>query len=204
AGTMAFEQIELLKSENINLEYMSFGHMDRNLDPYYHEQVAKTGAFLSFDGISKIKYAPESDRIKGILELDSKGYEDQILVSGDTARKSYYKHYDYGLGLENIISKWVARFIDEANLIGYDGELLISLLVVSLSKSKEQEVLLLFFQNKTSYEIKKNIKESGIAILPVGAVEAHGPHLPLGTDNLLAERVAEKVATGVDGLILPT
>src|SRR5699024_6576907 len=74
----------------------------------------------------------------------------------------------------------------------------------ALSKSKEQEVLLLFFQNKTSYEIKKNIKESGIAILPVGAVEAHGPHLPLGTDNLLAERVAEKVATGVDGLILPT
>src|SRR5699024_6060742 len=74
----------------------------------------------------------------------------------------------------------------------------------SLSKSKEQEVLLLFFQNKTSYEIKKIIKESGIAILPVGAVEAHGPHLPLGTDNLLAERVAEKVATGVDGLILPT
>lgn len=65
-------------------------------------------------------------------------------------------------------------------------------------------MLLLFFQNKTSYEIKKNIKESGIAILPVGAVEAHGPHLPLGTDNLLAERVAEKVATGVDGLILPT
>lgn len=125
AGTMALEQIELLKSENINLEYMSFGHMDRNLDPYYHEQVAKTGAFLSFDGISKIKYAPESDRIKGILELVSKGYEDQILVSGDTARKSYYKHYDYGLGLENIISKWVPRFIDEANLKGYDGELLI-------------------------------------------------------------------------------
>src|SRR5699024_1913479 len=27
AGTMALEQIELLKSEGINLEYMSFGHM---------------------------------------------------------------------------------------------------------------------------------------------------------------------------------
>jgi len=125
AGTMALEQIELLKSENINMEFMSFGHMDRNLDPYYHEQIAKTGAFLSFDGISKIKYAPESDRIHSILELVKKGYEDQILISGDTARKSYYKHYGFGLGLENIIGKWVPRFVDEANRNDYDGELLI-------------------------------------------------------------------------------
>src|SRR5699024_11568153 len=95
AGTMALEQIELLKSENINLEYMSFGHMDRNLDPYYHEQVAKTGAFLSFDGISKIKYASESDRIKGILELVSNGYEDQILDRGDTAIKRNYNNNEY-------------------------------------------------------------------------------------------------------------
>ncbi|WP_346207788.1 phosphotriesterase [Caldifermentibacillus hisashii] len=125
AGTMALEQIELLKSENINLEYMSIGHMDRNPDPYYHEQIAKTGAFLSFDGIAKIKYAPESTRIACILELVKKGYENQILVSGDTARKTYYKHYDYGLGLEYIIAKWVPRFIDEANQQGFDGENLV-------------------------------------------------------------------------------
>lgn len=125
AGTMALEQIELLKSENVNLEFLSIGHMDRNPDPYYHEQIAKTGAYLSFDGIAKIKYAPESTRIKCILDLVAKGYEDQILVSGDTARKSYYKHYDYGLGLEYIIAKWVPRFIDEANQRGFDGEKLV-------------------------------------------------------------------------------
>ncbi|GGE53296.1 phosphotriesterase [Pullulanibacillus camelliae] len=125
AGTMGLEQIELLKSEGVDLQYMSFGHMDRNPDPYYHEQVAKTGAFLSFDGIAKIKYAPESTRIQCILELVNKGYEDQILVSGDTARKTYYKHYDHGLGLEYIIAKWVPRFIDDANRQGFDGEKLI-------------------------------------------------------------------------------
>ncbi|WP_100010558.1 phosphotriesterase family protein [Lentibacillus sediminis] len=125
AGTMGFEQIELLRSEGINLEYISFGHMDRNPDPYYHEQIARTGALLSFDGISKIKYAPESTRIQCILELVKKGYEDQILISGDTARKSYYKHYDYGLGLENILGKWVPRFIKEADQAGFDGKGLI-------------------------------------------------------------------------------
>jgi 5-phospho-D-xylono-1,4-lactonase len=125
AGTMGLEQMELLKSEKVNLEFVSFGHMDRNPDPFYHEQLAKTGAYLCFDGIAKIKYAPESTRIQCILDLVSKGYENQILISGDTARKTYYKHYDYGLGLEYIIAKWVPRFIIEANLKGFDGEALI-------------------------------------------------------------------------------
>lgn len=124
-GTMGLEQIELLRSENVNLAYVSFGHMDRNPDPYYHEQMAKTGAYLCLDGIAKIKYAPESTRIHLLLELVRKGYEDQILISGDTARKTYYKHYDYGLGLEYIIAKWVPRFIDEANKAGYDGDKLV-------------------------------------------------------------------------------
>lgn len=125
AGTMGLEQIELLKSEGVDLSYMSFGHMDRNPDPYYHEKIASTGAFLCFDGISKIKYAPESTRINCILELVKKGYEDQILVSGDTARKTYFKHYDYGLGLEYIIAKWVPRLVDDANRQGFDGQKLV-------------------------------------------------------------------------------
>lgn len=60
------------------------------------------------------------------------------------------------------------------------------------------------FQYQTSIDIKKKIHQSKLAVLPVGAVEAHGPHLPLGTDNFLAERLAEKFAARVDGLVLPT
>jgi creatinine amidohydrolase len=48
-----------------------------------------------------------------------------------------------------------------------------------------------------------------IAILPVGAVEAHGPHLPLGTDVVIAEAMAEAGADvlaerGVPAVVLPT
>ncbi|PYI51501.1 phosphotriesterase family protein [Paenibacillus flagellatus] len=124
AGTMALEQLELLRSEKVDLRHVSLGHMDRNPDPYLHEQLAKTGVYLCFDGIGKIKYAPESARIALILELVRKGYEDQILISGDTARKSYYKHYDYGLGLEYIAAKWLPRFKNEAERAGFDGEAL--------------------------------------------------------------------------------
>src|SRR5690606_10249845 len=36
-----------------------------------------------------------------------------------------------------------------------------------------------------------------IAILPVGAVEAHGPHLPLGTDVVIAEGMARACGEAV-------
>ncbi len=41
-------------------------------------------------------------------------------------------------------------------------------------------------------------------ILPVGALEAHGPHLPLGSDQLQAEATAAAVAERLDALVAPT
>jgi predicted metal-dependent phosphotriesterase family hydrolase len=124
-GTMALEQIALLKEEGVDPRHMSIGHMDRNPDTYYHLKVADEGAFLCFDGMGKIKYYPESVRIQSILELVKRGYRKQILISGDTARKTYYKSYGNGLGLGYIIEKWVPRFIEEADAAGYDGKQLI-------------------------------------------------------------------------------
>jgi len=43
-----------------------------------------------------------------------------------------------------------------------------------------------------------------IVFLPVGALEQHGPHLPLGTDALLAAAVAHSVAGQVGGIVAPT
>lgn len=59
-------------------------------------------------------------------------------------------------------------------------------------------------QHQTAYDIESQIDEHSVAILPVGAVEAHGPHLPLGTDNILAEEMAARYAKMVDGYVLPT
>jgi creatinine amidohydrolase len=47
-----------------------------------------------------------------------------------------------------------------------------------------------------------------VAVLPVGAIEAHGPHLPLGTDVIIAEAMAREGAVrlaenGREVLLLP-
>jgi creatinine amidohydrolase len=41
------------------------------------------------------------------------------------------------------------------------------------------------------------------AILPIGALEWHGAHLPLGLDGLVAERFAADLAERVAGVLLP-
>ncbi|MCI4361173.1 MAG: creatininase family protein, partial [Thermoplasmata archaeon] len=43
-----------------------------------------------------------------------------------------------------------------------------------------------------------------VVIVPVGALEAHGPHLPLGADQIQAEATAAALAERIDALIAPT
>lgn len=64
------------------------------------------------------------------------------------------------------------------------------------------------YAEMTWEEARKRVEYS-VAILPLGAVEAHGPHLPLSTDAIIAEAMAEAAAArlekaGATALILPT
>jgi creatinine amidohydrolase len=47
-------------------------------------------------------------------------------------------------------------------------------------------------------------KEVDLVIIPTGAFEVYGPHLPLGTDTLVAEKISEIVSTRVKSIIGPT
>jgi creatinine amidohydrolase len=51
---------------------------------------------------------------------------------------------------------------------------------------------------------EKRLKDPNvIVLLPVGALEQHGPHLPLGTDALLATAMAHSVAGQIGGIVAP-
>lgn len=58
--------------------------------------------------------------------------------------------------------------------------------------------------SRTGTELRDFDPSSTVAVLPIGAIEFHGPHLPLGTDGYLAEAVCRAAATGCDAALLPT
>lgn len=53
-------------------------------------------------------------------------------------------------------------------------------------------------------EILAKQAEKSIVYLPIGPLEWHGPHLPLGTDALEAERVSIALAQQIGGVVYPT
>ena len=50
------------------------------------------------------------------------------------------------------------------------------------------------FAAMTWEEARDAAGPGAVAILPVGAIEAHGPHLPLETDVIIAEAMARAAA----------
>lgn len=56
----------------------------------------------------------------------------------------------------------------------------------------------------TMSEFKDMVNEDTVVILPIGATEEHGSHLPLSTDSIQPEYVAENVAKRAGALIAPS
>lgn len=60
----------------------------------------------------------------------------------------------------------------------------------------------------TAPDLRTIVDDAAVALLPVGAIEQHGPHLPLNTDAALAEGMALEAARRVGDdatvLVLPT
>ena len=52
-------------------------------------------------------------------------------------------------------------------------------------------------------EVKAAVDRGAGAVLPVGATEQHGPHLPLGTDAIFAQDLALALAEPLDLLVAP-
>ena len=125
-GTLILEQLAIVKEEGVDPTRLTIAHVDRNPDHWVHLKAAETGVFMCFDGISRIKYHPESVLIDCILNLVRHGHEDQIVVGGDIARRTMYRNYgEGGLGLGYILASWVPRFIEQAGDAGFDGKALV-------------------------------------------------------------------------------
>ena len=60
---------------------------------------------------------------------------------------------------------------------------------------------------KTQFDpiIRKSIsKKKHVAVIPVGSIEQHGPHLPVSTDSVIVTEVAKKISEKYGYFLLPT
>ncbi len=55
----------------------------------------------------------------------------------------------------------------------------------------------------TSYEFQNITGEDRVFIVPVGSMEGHGPHLPLGTDLLQPMGILEEIAARTGAVVMP-
>ncbi len=54
-------------------------------------------------------------------------------------------------------------------------------------------------------DLRKRIKQKKqIAIIPVGSIEQHGPHLPISTDSDIVTEISLRFSEKINGILLPT
>jgi predicted metal-dependent phosphotriesterase family hydrolase len=104
AGTMAEEQLDRLAQVGVSPGAVVLGHLDRNGDLDTHLRLADRGAFISYDQLPKPKYAAERARaVDHIAALAERGLDEQIVVGGDLARRSYFSGWGGGPGLGYLV-----------------------------------------------------------------------------------------------------
>ena len=54
-------------------------------------------------------------------------------------------------------------------------------------------------------ELRKQIRQEKLAaVIPVGSIEQHGPHLPISTDSEIVAEIAGRIGPKINALVLPT
>lgn len=107
AGTMGPAQAEIFLDAKADMDHVIIGHLDRNLVWADHLAVARSGARMGYDCISKEHYQPDSRRVDFIKRMCEAGFADRICFSGDLARRSYLTSYGGGPGMTYILWRFV-------------------------------------------------------------------------------------------------
>ncbi|SVD94755.1 uncharacterized protein METZ01_LOCUS447609, partial [marine metagenome] len=113
AGTMGWEQMQMLGDEGVPMHRICLSHMDRNPDFWEHARIADAGTYLGYDCPGKTKYGPDEIRVQLLRRLIFAGHGQRILLGNDLGRPSYWRHYGGGPGLDFVLTRFVPRLIDE-------------------------------------------------------------------------------------------
>lgn len=77
-------------------------------------------------------------------------------------------------------------------------------LVQSRALGDEQSPHITRFEETAGFDVADVVSRSRLAIQPLGSLEFHGPHNPLGADSIIISGIAERVAARTSALLFPT
>jgi phosphotriesterase-related protein len=115
-GTMGLAIVERLGALGVEPRSVVLAHVDRNPDAGEHAETAATGAWLQLDGPGRTKYWPDSTILGLIADLADRGHAGRLLVGGDTGRRSMFRAYGGGPGLDYTFARFKPRLERELGL----------------------------------------------------------------------------------------
>lgn len=113
-GTWALEQAMFLVDQGVDPAKLLVGHLDFRPNLAYLSDIAALGVNLGLDQFSKSKYLSDEKRLELVVNLSANGFGRQLLLSGDLARKSYWKTFN-GTGFKYLPTT-VRQRLTEAGL----------------------------------------------------------------------------------------
>jgi 5-phospho-D-xylono-1,4-lactonase len=111
-GSAAHEVLDLLEGAGCRPDRVVLAHIDRNLDPGLHLELAGRGAQLGYDGFARHRVWPDSALLQALTVLVESGAASRILLGGDVARRTRYVAYGGMPGLAYLFDRFVPRLRD--------------------------------------------------------------------------------------------
>jgi predicted metal-dependent phosphotriesterase family hydrolase len=108
-GTCALEQIKLFKKLGVPASALLLSHLDRNPDLILHEEIADAGAYLIYDGVSRVKCHPDSTIVGLITRLTEAGHARRILLGMDMGRRTMWRSYGGGPGMTYLADTFLRK-----------------------------------------------------------------------------------------------
>ncbi len=116
-GTASHAILDQLEQGGVPPRRVMVAHLDRNLDPVLHAEIAARGAFLGYDTIGRTKYHSDAAVLRLIDEVGSLGHGAQILLGTDVGRRAMLRAYGGGPGMDVLGRTFVPRLRRELGVV---------------------------------------------------------------------------------------
>ncbi len=70
--------------------------------------------------------------------------------------------------------------------------------VLPLYNGERPKTMAIYFKHSTWIAVRRCARRDGIAVIPFGSLEQHGPHLPCGTDTFEIDEIVSRAVSRID------